>query len=49
MIAWILFAALIVVWLLGLLSGFAGPMINLLLVAAGVIVLVLYLRDTGRV
>lgn len=42
---WALFAAVIVLWLLGLLSGFAGPLVNLLLVAAAVIVLVQYLRD----
>ena len=46
MTLWVLFAAVIVLWLLGLLSGFAGPLINLLLVAAVVIVLVQYLRDT---
>ena len=36
------------IWLLGLLSGFGGPLINLLLVAAAVIVVIAYLRDTGR-
>ena len=47
MILWALLAVVIVAWLLGLLAGF-GPMINLLLVAAAVIVLVAYLRDTRR-
>ena len=45
MILWLLFAAVIVVWLLGLLSGFAGPLINLLLVVAAVIAVVQYLRE----
>lgn len=45
---WAVFAALIVLWLLALLSGFAGSLANLLLAAAAVVVLVVYVRDTGR-
>ena len=42
---WSLLAVVVVLWLLGLLVGFAGSWINLLLVAAAGIVLAAYLRD----
>ncbi len=48
-IGWWLFALVIVAWLLGLLAGFGGSLINLLLVAGAVIVLVQYLRETHRI
>ena len=46
MTLWAVFAALIVLWLLGLLAGFAGSLINLLLVAAAVVVVVQYARES---
>ena len=42
---WVVFAAVIIVWLLGLLAGI-GPIVNLLLVVAAVIVLAQYLGET---
>ncbi len=47
-IGWWLFALVIVAWLLGLLAGFGGSLINLLLVVGVVIVLVQYLRESDR-
>ena len=43
---WFLLAVVVVLWFLGLLAGFAGSWIILLLVVAAGIVLVAYLRDT---
>ena len=48
MTLWVALAVVIVLWLLGLLAQI-GPIVNLLLVVAAVIVVVAYLRDTGRV
>lgn len=44
---WVLLAVILVLWLLGLLMAL-GPLVNLLLVAAAVVVLVEVLRE-GRV
>ena len=41
---WTILAIILVLWLLGLITSFGGPLINLLLVAAGVVLVILILQ-----
>ena len=47
-VLWVVLAVVLVLWLLGLLAGFGGSFINLLLVVAAVLLVAQYLSETRR-